>query len=167
VGEKKVSLKRAWSANFKMVWYVLLHSGLTLGHQFFFSLMKYALGIFIWALRHKFKKISHKIKDFSLMVKNGGKVKWERLCSFLAVYLGVLKTLSQNGPARQCDVSFLKALVMYFHWKKIQLPWGLLSWGNCIWNWWIFSSRPVSSLKCCVLTKKFSEISSEISLQLL
>jgi hypothetical protein len=31
------------------------------------------------------------------MVKNGGKAK---LCSFLAVYLGVFKTLSQDGTAR-------------------------------------------------------------------
>jgi hypothetical protein len=23
-----------------------------------------------------------------------------------------------NAPQRQCDISFLKALVMYFHWKK-------------------------------------------------
>jgi hypothetical protein len=46
------------------------------------------------------------------MVKNGGKVKWERLCSFLAVYLGVLKTLSQDGTARHANVT-------YHFWK----PW--------------------------------------------
>jgi hypothetical protein len=43
------------------------------------------------------------------MVKNGGKVKWERLCSFLAVYL---KTLSQDGTAQPANVT-------YHFWK----PW--------------------------------------------
>jgi hypothetical protein len=46
------------------------------------------------------------------MVKNGGKAKWERLCSFLAVYLGVFKTLSKDGTARHADVT-------YHFWK----PW--------------------------------------------
>jgi hypothetical protein len=27
-----------------------------------------------------------------------------------------------NGPQRQCDISRLKALIMYFHWKKSSLP---------------------------------------------
>jgi hypothetical protein len=40
------------------------------------------------------------------MVKNGGKVKWERLCRFLAVYLGVFKTLSQAGTARHAEVTY-------------------------------------------------------------
>jgi hypothetical protein len=34
--------------------------------------------------------------------------------------LGVFKALSQDNTPRRCDIPFLKALVMYFHWKKIQ-----------------------------------------------
>jgi hypothetical protein len=36
------------------------------------------------------------------MVKNGGKVK----CRFLAVYLGVFKTLAQDSTARHADVTY-------------------------------------------------------------
>jgi hypothetical protein len=40
------------------------------------------------------------------MVKNGGKVKWERLCRFLAVYLGVFKTLSQDTTPHNANVTY-------------------------------------------------------------
>jgi hypothetical protein len=58
------------------------------------------------------------------MVKNGGKVKWERLCSFLAVYLGVLKTLSQDSTARHANVTyhFWKPWSGTFTGKKSSLP---------------------------------------------
>jgi hypothetical protein len=38
------------------------------------------------------------------MEKIGSKGKWERLCSFLAVYLCVFKTLSQDTTAHNADV---------------------------------------------------------------
>jgi hypothetical protein len=43
---------------------------------------------------------------------------------FFSCIFGCFKNdlTGQHGQARQCDVSFLKALVMYFHWKKIQPP---------------------------------------------
>jgi hypothetical protein len=48
---------------------------------------------------------------------------------FFSCIFGCFKNAltGQHGPARQCDVSFLKALVMYFHWKKIQPSRGLPS----------------------------------------
>jgi hypothetical protein len=51
------------------------------------------------------------------MEKIGSKVKRERLCNFLAVYLGIFTTLSQDTTANNANVTY-QALVMYFHWKK-------------------------------------------------
>jgi hypothetical protein len=58
------------------------------------------------------------------MEKIGSKGKWERLCSFLAVYLGVFKTLSQNTTAHNADVTyqFWKPWSSTFTGKKSSLP---------------------------------------------
>jgi hypothetical protein len=52
----------------------------------------------------------------SLIEKIGG------LCSFLAVYLGVFKTLSQENTDEHAFVKYhvLKDIIMYFDRKKIQ-----------------------------------------------
>jgi hypothetical protein len=58
------------------------------------------------------------------MEKIGSKGKWERLCSFLTVYLGVFKTLSQDSKARHADVTyhFWKPWSCTFTGKKSSLP---------------------------------------------
>jgi hypothetical protein len=96
------------------------------------------------------------------MVKNGGKVKWERLCSFLAVYLGVFKTLSQAGTAMWRIISESPGHVLSLE-KNPASP----SWGNCIWNCWIYGRPAGFFTKMLRFDKKFQRNFSAISLQLL
>jgi hypothetical protein len=58
------------------------------------------------------------------MEKIGSKGKWERLCSFLAVYLGVFKTVSQDTTAHNADVTyqFWKPWSCTFTGKNSSLP---------------------------------------------
>jgi hypothetical protein len=68
--------------------------------------------------------------------------------------------------ARQCDVSFLKALVMYSVLSLEKNP-ASPSWKNCIWNCWIYGRPAGFFTKMLRFDKKFQRNFSEISLQLL
>jgi hypothetical protein len=63
------------------------------------------------------------------MEKIGSKGEMRATLQFFSCIFGRFKNAltGQHGPARRCDISFLKALVMYFHWKKIQPARGLPS----------------------------------------
>jgi hypothetical protein len=105
---------------------------LTSGHRFFFFCnIKYYSTLNL-SRQTKKKIIWTKSEVLSLMEKIGGKAKWERLCSFLAVFLGVLKTLSQTDTARHADVTYhvWKPWTCSFTGKKSSLP--KVSWAEQI-----------------------------------
>jgi hypothetical protein len=83
----------------------------------------------------------------------------------LAVYLGVFKTLSQNTTPHNANVTyhFWKPWSCTFTGKKSSLaragPAEEIAFEI---EEFFPTGRPVSLLKCCVLTKKFSEISLQL-----